>query len=45
MNYAGCKRKFNVDGYIAYVRKLVVDTKKRKAEADISSEKKKEPRC
>eukprot|EP00245_Coleochaete_scutata_P018750 TRINITY_DN9914_c0_g2_i1.p1 TRINITY_DN9914_c0_g2~~TRINITY_DN9914_c0_g2_i1.p1 ORF type:complete len:167 (+),score=40.42 TRINITY_DN9914_c0_g2_i1:36-503(+) len=29
MNYAGCKRKFNVDGYIAYVDKLMADTRKR----------------
>ncbi|KAL4592809.1 hypothetical protein LXL04_005814 [Taraxacum kok-saghyz] len=33
MNYAGCKRKFNVDGYIAYVKRLVGNIKKRKAEA------------
>ena len=33
MNYAGCKRKFDVDGYIAYVKKLVGETKKRKAES------------
>lgn len=33
MNYAGCKRKFNVDGYIAHVRSLVLDSKKRKAGA------------
>ncbi|KAI3707081.1 hypothetical protein L6452_25289 [Arctium lappa] len=33
MNYAGCKRKFNVDGYIAYVKRLVGDIKKRKGEA------------
>nr|GLL49278.1 deoxyribodipyrimidine photo-lyase [Ipomoea trifida] len=33
MNYAGCKRKFDVDGYIAYVKTLVGGTKKRKAEA------------
>jgi deoxyribodipyrimidine photo-lyase len=34
MNYAGCKRKFDVDGYIAYVKKIVNDqkTKKRKRE-------------
>ncbi|KAL9664664.1 hypothetical protein QQ045_020069 [Rhodiola kirilowii] len=32
MNYAGCKRKFDVDGYISYVKKLVGETKKRKAE-------------
>nr|GEU80976.1 deoxyribodipyrimidine photo-lyase [Tanacetum cinerariifolium] len=28
MSYAGCARKFNVDGYIAYVKKIVRDTKK-----------------
>lgn len=33
MNYAGCKRKFNVDGYISYVKRLVGESKKRKAEA------------
>lgn len=33
MNYAGCKRKFDVDGYIAYTKKLVGETKKRKAES------------
>lgn len=32
MNYAGCKRKFDVDGYISYVRKIVGNTKKRKGE-------------
>lgn len=32
MNYAGCKRKFNVDGYISYVKRLVGESKKRKAE-------------
>ncbi|KAK4262653.1 hypothetical protein QN277_028189 [Acacia crassicarpa] len=32
MNYAGCKRKFDVDRYIAYVNKLVGEAKKRKAE-------------
>ncbi|XP_010276572.1 PREDICTED: deoxyribodipyrimidine photo-lyase [Nelumbo nucifera] len=32
MNYAGCKRKFDVDGYIAYIKRLVGETKKRKAE-------------
>ncbi|KAK3041036.1 hypothetical protein RJ639_026833 [Escallonia herrerae] len=32
MNYTGCKRKFNVDGYIAYVKRLVGDIKKRKGE-------------
>ncbi|XP_057978168.1 deoxyribodipyrimidine photo-lyase isoform X2 [Malania oleifera] len=33
MNYAGCKRKFDVDGYIAYVKRLVGGSKKRKTEA------------
>ncbi|GAA0149175.1 lyase [Lithospermum erythrorhizon] len=32
MNYAGCKRKFDVDGYTAYIKRLVGETKKRKAE-------------
>ncbi|XP_030502801.2 deoxyribodipyrimidine photo-lyase, partial [Cannabis sativa] len=32
MNYAGCKRKFDVDGYINYVKKFVSEMKKRKAE-------------
>ncbi|KAK7252657.1 hypothetical protein RIF29_36763 [Crotalaria pallida] len=32
MNYAGCKRKFDVDRYIAYVNKLVGEVRKRKAE-------------
>ncbi|KAF7828370.1 deoxyribodipyrimidine photo-lyase [Senna tora] len=32
MNYAGCKRKFDVDRYIAYVNKLVGELRKRKAE-------------
>ncbi|KAI3792567.1 hypothetical protein L2E82_06450 [Cichorium intybus] len=32
MTYAGCKRKFDVDGYIAYVERLVGDIKKRKGE-------------
>ncbi|XP_024533022.1 deoxyribodipyrimidine photo-lyase isoform X1 [Selaginella moellendorffii] len=30
MNYEGCKRKFNVDGYIMYVNKLVAEVKKRR---------------
>ncbi|KAI3468866.1 hypothetical protein Pfo_025529 [Paulownia fortunei] len=33
MNYAGCKRKFDVDGYIAYIKRIVGKCKKRKAEA------------
>ncbi|XP_074317772.1 deoxyribodipyrimidine photo-lyase [Silene latifolia] len=36
MNYAGCKRKFDVDGYITYVKKLVGETKKRKATTQLS---------
>ncbi|KAF8760442.1 hypothetical protein HU200_010178 [Digitaria exilis] len=32
MNYAGCKRKFDVDAYISYVKRLVAQAKKRKAE-------------
>lgn len=32
MNYAGCKRKFDVDGYISYVQRIVGNTKKRKGE-------------
>jgi len=32
MNYAGCKRKFDVDAYILYVKRLVAQAKKRKAE-------------
>jgi deoxyribodipyrimidine photo-lyase len=35
MNYAGCKRKFNVDGYITYVKRIVGDIKKRKAENEL----------
>ncbi|XP_047947273.1 deoxyribodipyrimidine photo-lyase [Salvia hispanica] len=33
MNYAGCKRKFDVEGYIAYIKRIVGECKKRKAEA------------
>lgn len=44
MNYAGCKRKFDVDGYIAYVKRFVNETKKRKAETQLGG-KTKEPRC
>jgi len=32
MNYAGCKRKFDVDAYISYVKSLVARAKKRKTE-------------
>ncbi|KAF5180401.1 Deoxyribodipyrimidine photo-lyase [Thalictrum thalictroides] len=35
MNYAGCKRKFDVEGYIAYVKRLAVGTKKRKGESPV----------
>lgn len=44
MNYAGCKRKFDVDGYIAYVKRLVGECKKRKGEA-LLNEKAKELCC
>ncbi|XP_057994463.1 deoxyribodipyrimidine photo-lyase-like [Hevea brasiliensis] len=43
MNYAGCKRKFDVDGCITYVKRLVIDIKKRKAETQLGG-KTKEPR-
>ncbi|GER27994.1 CPD photolyase family protein [Striga asiatica] len=43
MNYAGCKRKFDVDGYIAYVKRMVGECKKRKAE-NLLNEKAKELR-
>lgn len=43
MNYAGCKRKFDVDGYIAYVKRLVGEIKKRKAENPVG-QKTKQPR-
>lgn len=33
MNYNGCKRKFNVDGYILYVKRAVADLKKATKEA------------
>ncbi|CAN1186098.1 Deoxyribodipyrimidine photo-lyase [Linum perenne] len=35
MNYAGCKRKFDVDGYITYVKRLAAEVKKRKAESQL----------
>ena len=44
MNYAGCKRKFDVDRYIAYVNKLVGELRKRKAD-NLLSQKEKVPRC
>lgn len=33
MNYNGCKRKFNIDGYILYVKRAVMDLKKKAKEA------------
>ncbi|KAM7494138.1 hypothetical protein LguiB_028747 [Lonicera macranthoides] len=41
MNYAGCKRKFDVDGYIAYVKRIVGESKKRKG-GNLLNEKAKE---
>lgn len=41
MNYAGCKRKFDVDGYVAYVKRIVGEIKKRKAESVLSQKAKK----
>ncbi|XP_073053973.1 deoxyribodipyrimidine photo-lyase-like [Primulina eburnea] len=37
MNYAGCKRKFDVDGYIAYVKRITGEWKKRKVDARLDS--------
>ncbi|KAL9267876.1 Deoxyribodipyrimidine photo-lyase-like protein [Drosera capensis] len=45
MNFAGCKRKFDVDGYISYVKRLVGETKKRKAESLLNGKKAKELCC
>ncbi|KAK4786792.1 hypothetical protein SAY86_010625 [Trapa natans] len=46
MNYAGCKRKFDVDGYISYVKRLVGDAKKRKrAEALLDERPQKQSCC
>ncbi|KAK8578745.1 hypothetical protein V6N13_142019 [Hibiscus sabdariffa] len=36
MNYAGCKRKFDVDGYITHIKRLVAEMKKRKARSLVS---------
>ncbi|PKI59564.1 hypothetical protein CRG98_020092 [Punica granatum] len=44
MNYAGCKRKFDVDGYVSYVKRLVSEMKKRKAEASLDKKPMKESR-
>jgi deoxyribodipyrimidine photo-lyase len=30
MNYAGCKRKFNIPAYVAYASKLVREDKQQK---------------
>ncbi|KAJ3682608.1 hypothetical protein LUZ60_015181 [Juncus effusus] len=38
MNYAGCKRKFNVDAYISYVNKLISQMKKRKLEGALDQQ-------
>ena len=43
MNYGGCKRKFDVGGYIKYVKRLVGEIKKRKAESQLD-QKTKQPR-
>ncbi|KAH9777475.1 Deoxyribodipyrimidine photo-lyase [Citrus sinensis] len=40
MNYSGCKRKFDVDGYIAYVKRIVGGTKKRRADSLVSGKEK-----
>ncbi|XP_022922402.1 deoxyribodipyrimidine photo-lyase isoform X2 [Cucurbita moschata] len=45
MNFAGCKRKFDVDGYIAYVKRVVGEVKKRKAGEVVVDRKAKELRC
>ncbi|KAL5552238.1 hypothetical protein UlMin_002414 [Ulmus minor] len=37
MNYAGCKRKFDVEGYISYAKRLVGEIKKRKAETILTA--------
>uniref|UniRef100_A0ACD5ZR30 Uncharacterized protein n=1 Tax=Avena sativa TaxID=4498 RepID=A0ACD5ZR30_AVESA len=37
MNYAGCKRKFDVDAYISYVKRLVAQSKKRKLDESLDS--------
>jgi deoxyribodipyrimidine photo-lyase len=37
MNYAGCKRKFDVDAYISYVKTLVTQSKKRKLDESLNS--------
>ncbi|GLT90989.1 hypothetical protein SLE2022_089000 [Rubroshorea leprosula] len=37
MNYAGCKRKFDVEGYVAYIKRLVGEIKKRKAVNDLGT--------
>jgi deoxyribodipyrimidine photo-lyase len=37
MNYNGCKRKFNVDGYIMNVSQMVAKTKKQLKEGTAST--------
>lgn len=37
MNYAGCKRKFDVDAYISYVNRLIAQSKKRKTKESLNS--------
>lgn len=37
MNYAGCKRKFNVDGYIMYVNRLVTEIKKQTTASTVAT--------
>ncbi|KAL5231676.1 hypothetical protein ABZP36_030452 [Zizania latifolia] len=37
MNFAGCKRKFDVDAYISYVKRSLVQSKKRNAERSLNS--------
>ncbi|KAL6004825.1 hypothetical protein ACLOJK_005381 [Asimina triloba] len=34
MNYAGCKRKFDVDGYISYVKRLIGKSESKKRKVD-----------
>lgn len=37
MNYAGCKRKFNIAGYVMNVNQMVAKTKKQIKEGTASS--------
>lgn len=45
MNYEGCKRKFDVDRYIAYVNKLVGELRKKRKSENLLSQKEKVLRC